>query len=103
VGTLTLPPSGLVYVDANPINYCVEKHPVFAAVLQPRWQAAQAQSIEVVSSDLVLLEVRVGPFKSGDTALEKAYDQALLGTDLHLLRSRSRFSAKRPACALPPR
>jgi len=29
VGTLSLPASGLVYVDANPIIYTVESHPVY--------------------------------------------------------------------------
>jgi predicted nucleic acid-binding protein len=85
VGTLTLPGSGLVYLDANPIIYTVEKHPLYGPLLQPLWQAAQAKTVEVVSSDLVLMEVLVGPLKSGDTALEKAYEQALLGTDLRLL------------------
>lgn len=85
MGTLILPQSGLVYVDANPIIYSVEKHPVFGPLLQPLWQAAQARTIEVVSSDLVLMEVLVGPLKSGDTALEKAYERALLGTDMRSL------------------
>jgi len=61
VGTLILPGSGLVYLDANPIIYTVEKHPVFGPLLQPLWQAAKARTIEVVSSDLVLMEVLVGP------------------------------------------
>ena len=85
MGTLILPASGLVYVDANSVIYTVEKHPVYEPVLQPLWQAAKAKSIEVVSSDLVLMETLVGPLKSGDTTLEKAYDQALLGTDMRLL------------------
>jgi predicted nucleic acid-binding protein len=74
-----------VYLDAIPIIYAVEKHPVFGPLLQPLWQAAQAKTIEVVSSDLVLMETLVGPLKSGDTALQNAYDRALLGTDLRLL------------------
>jgi predicted nucleic acid-binding protein len=82
---LTLPASGLVYLDANPLIYSVEKHPVYGPLLQPLWQAAHAKTIDVVSSDLVLMETLVGPFKSGDTVLEKAYEQALLGTDLRLL------------------
>jgi predicted nucleic acid-binding protein len=85
MGTLTLPPSGLVYLDANPIIYTVEKHPVYGLLLKPLWQAAQAGTIEVVSSELALMETLIGPFKSGDTALEKAYEQALLGTELRLL------------------
>jgi len=85
VGTLILPASGQVYLDANPIIYSVEKHPAFGPLLQPLWQAAQAKTIEVVSSDLVLLEALVGPLKTGNAALEKTYEQALLGTDLRLL------------------
>jgi len=85
VGALTLPASGLVYLDANPIIYTVEKHPVYAPLLQPLWQAAQAKTLEVVTSELTLMETLVGPLKSGDTALERAYEQALLGTDVRLL------------------
>ncbi len=35
MGTLTLPASGLVYLDANPVIYTVEKHPVYGPLLQP--------------------------------------------------------------------
>jgi len=85
VGTLTLPASGVVYLDASPIIYSVEKHPVYGPLLQPLWYAAQSKTIEVVSSDLALMESLVGPLKSGDTAVEKAFEQALFGTDMRLL------------------
>jgi predicted nucleic acid-binding protein len=85
VGTLTLPASGLVYLDANPIIYAVEKHPVYAPLLQPLWQAAQASTIEVVTSDLALMETLVGPLKTGNTGLAQTYEQVLSGTDLRLL------------------
>ncbi len=32
-----------------------------------------------------MLETLVGPLKSGDAALQKAYEQALLNTDMRLL------------------
>jgi predicted nucleic acid-binding protein len=82
---LTLPATGLVYLDANTIIYTVEKHPVYGPLLVPLWQAAQAQTIVVVSSELALMETPVGPLKRGDTALVKAYEQALLGTEMRLL------------------
>jgi predicted nucleic acid-binding protein len=85
VGTLTLPATGLVYVDANPVIYSIEKHPSYGPILRPVWQAAQAKTIEIVSSDLVLMESLVGPFKSGNTAVEQAFEQALLGTEIRLL------------------
>ena len=85
MGPLSLPASGLVYLDANPIIYTVEKHPVYGPLLQPLWQAAQARTIEVVSSELALMETLVGPLKSGNTTLERDYEQALLGTEVRLL------------------
>jgi len=33
VGTLTLPASGLVYLDANPVIYTVEKQAGYGALL----------------------------------------------------------------------
>jgi predicted nucleic acid-binding protein len=85
VGTLIVPGSGLAYLDANPIIYTIEKHPDFGPLLQPLWQAAQTKTLEVVSSELVLMEVLVGPLKSGNIALERVYEQPLLETDMRLL------------------
>ena len=75
MGTLIVPGSGLVYLDANSIIYSVEKHPVYWPLLEPLWQAAKVKTIEIVSSDLVLMETMIGPLKSGDTALAKTYEQ----------------------------
>lgn len=85
MGALSLPASGLVYLDANSIVYTVEQHPVYGPLLQPLWQAAVARTIEVVTSELTLMETLVGPLKSGNTALAQAYELALLGTDMRLL------------------
>ena len=40
---------------------------------------------EIVSSELALMETLVGPLKSGNATLEKAFEQALLGTNMRLL------------------
>ena len=74
MGTLTLPTSGSVYVDANSVIYGVEKHPVYGPLLQPLWDAATAKVLEIVSSDLVLMETLIGPLKSGDKALASTYE-----------------------------
>jgi predicted nucleic acid-binding protein len=74
VGALTLPATGLIYLDANSVIYSVEKHPVYWPLLQPVWLAVKGTPVEVVSSDLVLMETLVGPFKSGDAALAAAYE-----------------------------
>jgi hypothetical protein len=108
VGTLNLPASGLVYLDASPLIYTVEKHPVYGPLLQPVWLAAQAKTFDVASSELVLLLIL--PLKNSDKTLEQAYELALLGTDMH--RSLScvgrhtcgpRPSSRRPTRCTPPR
>jgi predicted nucleic acid-binding protein len=85
VGSLTLPSGGLVYLDANPVIYSVEKHPVYGPLLWPVWQAAQAKTIEIVSSDLVLLETLVGPLRAGDSALANTYEQLFQQAQTRLL------------------
>ncbi len=85
MGALTVPAAGLVYFDANSVIYSVEKHPVYWPLLQPLWQAAKGQSIEIVSSELVLMEVLVGPLKAGDTALVNAYEQLFHQSQTRLL------------------
>jgi predicted nucleic acid-binding protein len=75
MGSLIVPSSGQVYLDANPIIYSVEKHPVYEPLLAPLWHAAAARTIEIVSSDLALMETLVGPLKSGDLILADTYEQ----------------------------
>jgi len=74
-----------VYLDTNPVIYSVEKHPVYGPLLQPLWQAAKATAIEIVSSDLTLMETLIGPLKSGDTTLANTYEQLFQQPQTRLL------------------
>jgi len=85
MGSLTVPPSGLVYLDTNPVIYSVEKNPAYWPLLEPLWQAAKAGTVEIVSSDLTLMETLVGPVKSGDGALAHAYEQLFQQAQTRLL------------------
>ena len=85
MGSLTLPSTGLVYLDANPVICSVERHPVYWPLLQPLWQAAKGKTIEIVSSDHVLMETLVGPLKSGNAALVSAYEQLFQQAQTRLL------------------
>jgi predicted nucleic acid-binding protein len=85
MGALTLPTSGLVYIDTMTLIYTVERYPAYWPLLDPMWQAAQAKTIEIVSSELTLMETLVKPLKTGNAALVKAFEQALLGTEMRLL------------------
>ena len=85
MGALTLPASGIVYVDTVALIYTVERLPPYWPLLDPLWKAAQAGQFEIVSSDLALMETLVGPLKSGDARLQNAFEQALLGTEMRLV------------------
>jgi predicted nucleic acid-binding protein len=74
MGSLTLPASGFVYADAQIFIYSVEKHPVYGPLLRPLWQAVQNATLEVVSSELALMETLIGPLKSGDAGLAATYE-----------------------------
>jgi predicted nucleic acid-binding protein len=85
MGSLTVPLSGLVYFDTNAVIYSVEKNPAYWPLLEPLWQAAKARTIEIVSSDLTLMETLVGPLKSNDSALAHAYEQLFQQVQTRLL------------------
>ncbi len=85
MGSLILPSSGLVYLDTAPIIYSVEKHVDYWPLLRPMWAASKAGQIELVSSELVLLETLVGPLKQSDAMLLADYENLLLSTEIRLL------------------
>ena len=71
MGSLTIPQSGLVYVDAPIAIYSVDKHPVYGPLYDPIWQGAQDGRIEVIGSELTLLETLVGPIRNADVELAR--------------------------------
>lgn len=85
MGTLILPASGQVYADTQVLIYSVEKHPLYGPLLHPLWHAVQGGSLEVVSSDLALMEVLVAPLRSGDTALAATYETFFQQAGMRLL------------------
>jgi predicted nucleic acid-binding protein len=85
MGPLTLPSAGVVYVDAQVCIYTVEQHPVYSPLLRPVWQAVQNGNLDVVSSDLSLLETLVGPLKHANAPLAATYEQFFLQPGVRLL------------------
>lgn len=50
MGSVAIPTTGLVYVDANVVIYTVEKHPRYSPLLRPLWSAVTAGQARVWSS-----------------------------------------------------
>ncbi|MCC6444564.1 MAG: PIN domain-containing protein [Armatimonadetes bacterium] len=65
-------------MDANCVIYSVERIEPYDRLLQTVWQAAQSASIEIISSELTLLETLVKPIRSGDSQLERIFRELLL-------------------------
>jgi len=80
MGRIVLPPSGIVYVDAQIVIYTVDRNAKYAPVCRPIWEAAKAGTITVVSSELILAETLVAPLRSGNlvhlAAREALWQQA---------------------------
>jgi predicted nucleic acid-binding protein len=80
VGALTLPSSGTVYVDTNTVIYRVEEVRPFIDVALPLWDALDAGTQEIVTSELSVLEVLVKPLQLQNTSLQELFLGALYHT-----------------------
>ncbi|MGI2909351.1 type II toxin-antitoxin system VapC family toxin [Tolypothrix sp. VBCCA 56010] len=85
MGQLVLPSSGRIYIDTPVAIYSVEWNPNYYSLLESLWLKLQAGEIEVVSSELILMETLVLPLKNSDTFLLNAYEQLLLSGGMRLI------------------
>jgi predicted nucleic acid-binding protein len=84
VGSLTLPSSGPVYADTQVFIYSVEKHPKYASFLRPLWECVASGDLEIVTSELTLLEALIGPMKNSDSGLESDYESLFVCSGIRL-------------------
>ncbi|MEI2577490.1 type II toxin-antitoxin system VapC family toxin [Scytonema sp. PRP1] len=85
MGTLNIPASSLVYVDTSTVIYSVEKFPEYVPLLAPLWLKLQAGEIEIVSSELILMETLVLPVRNSNSILINAYEQLLISSEMRLI------------------
>lgn len=85
MGSLTLPQSGSIYLDASPIIYAVEKIPPYGALLQPLWTQRQTALPYLVGSELLLLETLIKPIQAGDRLLQTAFRRFLYAREMQLV------------------
>jgi len=85
MGSLSLPASGVVHVDAQVCIYTVERHTAYGPLLQPLWQAVQGQTVEVAASELTLMETLIVPYRNGDSVLASDYEQFFQQPGVRLL------------------
>lgn len=85
MGSITLPTSGSVYLDANALIYSVETSPAYWPLLEPVWKAATAGQFRLVSSELVVLEALVIPIRKADQLLLAAYQAVFSAPEVSLV------------------
>lgn len=64
----------LIFIDANILIYQLELHPSLGSIASARLDLLHAAGDQVVVSDLVRLECRVGPIKASDEPLLTKFD-----------------------------
>ena len=108
MGSVTLPESGVIAVDANIVIYTVEKHPKYSPLLRPLWESVETGKLVVVISELILLETLVGPYRAGLSQLAADYEEFLAFPGIKLvpispavLRAAAALRAKVPKLRSP--
>jgi len=77
MGQLNLPDFARIYIDTVVWIYAVEQDLSYGSLLAALWAKLQAGKIEVLTSELTLMEVLVIPIRYSDTFLIDAYEQLL--------------------------
>ncbi|MFP5269249.1 type II toxin-antitoxin system VapC family toxin [Coleofasciculus sp.] len=85
MGQLNLPDFAKIYIDTVIVIYTIEVNPTYWQLLQPLWQKFQSGQIELITSELTLMESLVVPFRQGNTNLINTYDQLLLWSGIQLI------------------
>ncbi len=85
MGLSVIPSGSKVYVDTSVIIYTFEENINYVDLLMPLWEKFQAQEIELISSELILMEVLVLPLRNNNQSLVSDYEQLLLNSAMQLI------------------
>lgn len=85
MGPLTLPSTGLIYLDASGLIYSVERVEPYCALLEPMWERAQDGVLTIVSSPVLLIEALVKPIRDRNTEIELQYRELFASDAVRLL------------------
>lgn len=84
MGTLTLPTSGPIYLDASGFTYSVERIEPYCTLLEPMWRQALAGQFVIVSSVWWCWK-RCKPLREGDTVMEQLFRALLHVREVQLI------------------
>jgi predicted nucleic acid-binding protein len=85
MGQLNLADGAIVYIDTAIVIYTLEGNTSYLASLEPRWTKFQSGNIELMTSELTLMEVLVQPLKTNNLELAADYEEFLTNSTIQLL------------------
>ena len=85
MGRLKLPVGSSVYLDTAPIIYSVEQNPDYKSLMHDLWLSAENGDIEVITSELTVLEALVQPVREKNDDLIRDYEELLLTSEIQLV------------------
>jgi predicted nucleic acid-binding protein len=85
MGQLNLPDSSLVYVDTVVVIYSIEKFPSYFPLLERLWQKLKTGAIQIMTSEITLLETLVMPIRQSNTNLIRRYEALLFSPEMSLV------------------
>lgn len=85
MGQLNIPANSIVYVDTAIVIYSMERFPDYFPLLEPMWRQLQTSEIQVITSELTLLETLVMPLQNRNTDLIDRYERMLLSSEISLI------------------
>jgi predicted nucleic acid-binding protein len=74
-----------IYIDSAIVIYTLEGNSNYLAALEPLWEQFQAGNIELMTSELTLMEVLVQPLKKNNATLVTDYEKLLTASSIQLL------------------
>jgi predicted nucleic acid-binding protein len=108
MGQLTLANADRIYIDTVTVIYAVEQSPTYGVLLNPLWHSLQVGNLEILTSELTLMETLIMPIRNSDTFLVDAYERLLRSPQIQLipisqtvLREAARLRATMPSLRTP--
>ena len=81
---LHIPPNARICLDTAPVIYSVEKIVPYWELMIPLWESARKNDLQLVGSELLLLETLVKPLQQSNKRLETLFMKLLTTSDIQL-------------------
>ncbi|MEH1833674.1 MAG: hypothetical protein V7L29_16775 [Nostoc sp.] len=85
MGQLILPSCGVIYVDTSVVIYIIKANPEYYLLLQSLWLKFQLGELEIISTELILMEALILPLRNANISLIQADENLLISSEVQLV------------------